>query len=72
MKLNCQQLKSCIVQYLQYCSVIMLLLNAVHLQDSATPLYLACQEGHLPVVQHLIGAKADVNTPKKVGCIPAT
>ena len=39
-----------------------------HLQDGATPLYIACQEGHLPVVKHLIAAKADVNCPREVGC----
>ena len=44
--------------------------NLFHLQDGATPLFIACQEGHLPVVKHLIAAKADVNTSKEVGCLP--
>ena len=34
-----------------------------------TPLYIACQGGHVPVVQHLIAAKALVDTPLKVDCI---
>ena len=40
--------------------------NVLYLQDGATPLYMASQEGHLPVVECLIGAKADVNHHKKV------
>ena len=31
-----------------------------------TPLYTACLEGHIPVVEHLIAAKADVNHQIKV------
>ena len=42
--------------------------NAAHFQDGATPLYIACGMGHLPVVQHLISAKADVNRSLQVGC----
>ena len=41
--------------------------NDLHLQTGATPLLIACQKGHLPVVEYLIAAKADVNTPSKVG-----
>ena len=41
--------------------------NILHLQYGATPLYIACQNGHLPVVEHLIAAKANVNTPDEVG-----
>ena len=38
-----------------------------HLQDGTTPLWIACQEGHLRVVEHLITMKADVNIPDEVG-----
>ena len=44
--------------------------NILHLQYGATPLYIACQNGHLPVVEHLIAAKANVNTPDEVGYLP--
>ena len=37
-----------------------------YLQDGWTPLFSACEHGHLPVVEHLMGAKADVNYQKKV------
>jgi len=35
--------------------------NVLYLQDGSTPLFIASQEGHLPVVERLIGAKANVN-----------
>ena len=40
--------------------------TVLYLQTGATPLYLACQEGHLPVVKRLIAAKAKVNHQTKV------
>ncbi len=36
------------------------------LQDGATPLFIASQEGHLEVVERLIAARANVNTGIKV------
>jgi len=48
-----------------YCCGI-ITVNVLYLQDGATPLHLACWKGHLPVVEHLIGAKADVNHQMKV------
>lgn len=36
-------------------------------QDGTTPLHIACQEGHLPVVQQLIEERADINCPDEVG-----
>ena len=36
------------------------------LQDGTTPLYVACQEGHLTIVEQLIAAKADINHQRKV------
>ena len=38
-----------------------------YLQDNTTPIWIASQNGHLPVVEHLIAAKADINTPDEVG-----
>lgn len=40
--------------------------NILHLQDGTIPLWIACQNGHLPVVQYLIAANADVNHPDEV------
>ena len=51
--------------------VLLCCYGAIHLvfylQDGAAPLFVACQNGHLPVVKCLIEAKADVNTPTEVG-----
>ena len=49
----------------EYCYVVMIW--SLHFQTGATPLYVACQEGHLSVVEQLIAAKAVVNTSRKVG-----
>jgi len=40
--------------------------NVLYLQTGSTPLCVASQNGHLPVVVHLIGAKADVNHQTEV------
>ena len=40
--------------------------NVLYLQTGSTPLYKASEKGHLPVVECLIAAKADVNHHKKV------
>ena len=40
--------------------------NVLYLQTGSTPLYTASKNGHLPVVECLIGAKADVNHQKEV------
>ena len=42
------------------------------MQNGATALYIACQNGHLPAVERLIAAKADVNTAKEVGYFTTT
>ena len=44
--------------------------GVLHLQTGTTPLGIACQEGHLPVVQHLIAAKAEINHQAKVAYLP--
>ena len=73
MELNCQQLisgDSKCYSPLQYCcTVLLLLLNVLHIQDGATPLSIACLEGHHPVVECLIAAMADVNIPLEVGLL---
>ena len=38
----------------------------LHPQSDVTPLWIACQNGHLPVVQHLTARKANVNHPDEV------
>ena len=66
-KLNYQQLKSCI--FTRHSSAMFLwwyLWTVLYLQNGGTPLYIACQEGHLLIVERLIAAKADVNHQKKV------
>jgi len=40
--------------------------NVLYLQGGATPLCVASQNGHLPVVECLIGAKADVSHQSEV------
>ena len=45
---------------------------ALYLQDGTTPLYIACWNGHLPVVECLIVAKADVNTAREVSYFTTT
>ena len=40
--------------------------NVLYLQDGSTPLCAASLNGHLPVVERLIGAKADVNHQMEV------
>ena len=40
------------------------------MQDGATPLFIACEKGNLPVIECLITANANVNTPMKVGYLP--
>ena len=39
---------------------------STHLQDGWTPLFIACQKEHVPVVEHLIAAKADINHQDEV------
>ena len=40
---------------------ILLLTLTLFVQDGATALHAACQEGHLRVAEYLINAKADLN-----------
>ena len=73
MKLNFQQLKSCAAtQTFISCVVMVLSLNCSYLQTGSTPLYIACQTGHIPVVERLIAAKADINHQKKVPILHIT
>ena len=56
--------------YLNAVSFVVLPLKCFfHLQTGATPLYIACQKGHLPIVQHLIAAKAEINQETKVRAV---
>ena len=52
----------CVVPYC--CGAITI--NVLYLQDGSTPLCVASRNGHLPVLECLIGANADVNHHKKV------
>ena len=38
----------------------------LYLQDGTTPLFIACQNTHIPIVKKLIEAKANVNIPRQV------
>ena len=73
MTLNCQLLDSCATNAL-FRPVILCCYRtiALYLQDGATPLYIACRNGHIPVVERLIVAKADVNTAREVGYFTTT
>ena len=53
-------------------SAVLLWLKCSHLQTGVTPLFITCDNGHLLVVECLIAAKANVNTPKEVGCFSIT
>ena len=48
----------------------MLWFCVLFVQTGATPLHVACKEGHLPVVEYLIAVNADLNTQMEVGCLP--
>ena len=40
----------------------------LYFQNGMTPLFITCWGGYLSVLEHLIAAKANINTPKKVSC----
>ena len=40
------------------------------MDNGATPLYIASQNGHLPVVERLLQEKVDPNTPRDNGVTP--
>ncbi|XP_072517004.1 ankyrin repeat domain-containing protein 29 isoform X3 [Salminus brasiliensis] len=44
--------------------------SPIPLQDGATPLFLASQEGHLTVVRQLLSSGAKVNQPREDGTAP--
>ena len=46
--------------------------SILHLQTGSTPLFIASETGHLPVVECLTAANADVNCLNKVGCLFTT
>ena len=74
MKLNSQQLIEVMCSHQTYLSrvVMVLSLNCSYLQVGSVPLSIACQKGHLPVVERLIAAKADVNHQMKVPILHIT
>ena len=51
---------------LKYCCVMCYHWYVLHIQDGTTPLFLACQNTQIPVVNQLIEAKANVNIPRVV------
>ena len=55
---------SCI--YTMYCIHTQVSCTITHLQDGWTPLFIACHEGHVSVVEHLIATKADINHQDEV------
>ena len=73
MTLNCQLLDFCFTNAL-FRPVMLCCYRtiALYLQDGTTPLYIACWSGHLPVVECLIVAKADVNAAREVGYFTTT
>ena len=44
----------------------------MHLQDGATSLYLACQNGHVTTAQLLVEARASLDVQRNVSCNPDT
>ena len=49
-----------------YCVHTQIGCTITHLQDGWTPLFIACHEGHVSVVEHLIAAKAHINHQDEV------
>ena len=59
------------IEFIWFIPILLIYFYVLHCQEhSATPLYFACQNGHLSVAEQLIAANAVVNTQRRVGCLP--
>ena len=48
-------------------SLIINIIYVVNPQDEATPLWIACQMGHLQIVKELLTTGADIDKTREVG-----